>query len=138
VSTLDIQCPCGHVGVELRGEPLAQIYCHCDDCQIAHGAAYVPAAIYPAAAVKVTRGEPITWTRRTTPRATCPRCGARIFASPPGDRIRGVTAYLLPEGRFKPSFHIYCQFARLPVKDDLPHYKTVPTRFGGSDETMEW
>jgi hypothetical protein len=138
VSTLDIQCPCGHVGVELRGEPLGHLYCHCDDCQAVHGAAYVPVAVYPADAVTVTRGEPIVWARKTAQRFTCLRCGARLFAAPEGNRVRGVTAYLLPEGHFKPMAHIYCQFALLPIKDDLPHYKTVPARWGGSDETTEW
>jgi hypothetical protein len=31
-----------------------------------------------------------------------------------------------------------CQFAVRPVSDDLPHYKSMPKRFGGSDETVKW
>jgi hypothetical protein len=37
-----------------------------------------------------------------------------------------------------PKFHIYCQFAILPVRDGLPHFKTVPAAFGGSEEKVEW
>jgi hypothetical protein len=31
-----------------------------------------------------------------------------------------------------------CQFAVRPVDDDLPHFKSRPARFGGSDETVQW
>ena len=52
-------------------------------------------------------------------------------------RFRGVNATLLPPGSFDPQFHIYCDFARLPLKDGLPHFRTVPARFGGSDEVVD-
>jgi hypothetical protein len=77
---VEVQCRCGAVGVELTGEPSAQFFCHCDDCQAAHGAAYIPVAMYPASAVKVTRGDPSAWKVRVTPRMTCRHCGTRIFA----------------------------------------------------------
>ena len=44
-------CRCGAVEIEITGEPIAQFYCHCDDCQIVHGSAYVPESVYPAGAV---------------------------------------------------------------------------------------
>jgi hypothetical protein len=72
------------------------------------------------------------------PRTTCPECGTRIFAEVPGMGVRGVTGFLLPKGTFRPTFHIQCQFAVRPVKDDLPHYKAYPAQFGGSDETVDW
>jgi hypothetical protein len=137
LSSIEIQCHCGAVAVELTGEALAHAYCHCDDCQAVHGAACVPVAIYPASSVNVIRGDPTTWKLKTTPRTTCRHCGTRLFASPPFG-IRGVIATLLPAGHFKPTLHIYCQHARLPVKDDLPHYKTVPASFGGSDDVTDW
>ena len=136
--TTTIECRCGKVHVELRGEPIAQFYCHCDDCQAVHGAAYIPVAMYPADAVKVTRGDPSAWKLRTTPRTTCTDCGTRMFAEVPGFGVRGVSAYLLPKGQFKAAFHIQCQFAVLPIKDDLTHFKSFPAKFGGSDELVDW
>ena len=35
-----IKCLCGDVELELSGEPMAQVYCHCEGCQKAHSAAY--------------------------------------------------------------------------------------------------
>src|SRR5258708_8631266 len=128
----EIQCHCGAVRVELTGEPIAQFFCHCDDCQAVHGAAYIPVAMYRVDAVKVMRGRPNAWKLRTTPRMTCPECGTRIFADVPQIAVRGVSAFLLPKGEFRPAFHIQCQFAVRPVKDDLPHFKSLPAQFGGS------
>jgi hypothetical protein len=132
-----IECPCGEIGIELAREPVVQLYCHCDDCQVVHAAGLVPTAVYRASDVVVTRGEPREWRLRTTPRHSCPNCGTRLFAQG-SDSFRGVNAYLLPEGAFRPSMHIYCKFAALPVRDNLPHYVTVPARWGGSDDTVDW
>jgi hypothetical protein len=135
---MELQCHCGAVRVEVQGESIAHFFCHCDDCQRVHGGAYIPIAMYPLDAVKVTRGVPIAWKLRTTPRATCSACGTRIFAEVPQIGVRGVSGFLLPAGTFKPAFHMQCQFAVRPIKDELPHFKGFPARFGGSDETVEW
>jgi hypothetical protein len=135
---IEIQCLCGEIRIELSGQPISQHYCHCDDCQAAHGAAYVPFAMFPAAEVRVTAGSPAIWSLKTTPRATCAKCGTRIFAEPPGFGIRGVNGFLLPAGSFKPELHLQCRYAVLPVQDLLPHFRSLPARFGGSDDVVDW
>jgi hypothetical protein len=132
------QCRCGAVELELTGDPIVQFYCHCDDCQAVHGAAYVPESVYPADAVKVLRGSPGMWRLKRNPRATCIACGTRLFIDVPSLGLRGVNGYLLPEGGFKAAFHMQCRFAVNPVADELPHYKARPARFGGTDETVDW
>ena len=49
-----------------------------------------------------------------------------------------MNGYLLPPGEFNAAFHVQCKFAVRPVKDDLPHFKSMPARFGGSDELVGW
>src|SRR3954469_21670553 len=110
-----IACECGVVTMELTGEPMAHLYCHCEDCQAVHGAAYVAAAMYRYAQTRIVAGEPLLWKRRHTVRGTCRECGTRVFAEPPGQWVRSITATLLPGGTFGPSFHMQCQHARLPV-----------------------
>ena len=44
-----------------------------------HGGAYVPESVYPADAVKVVRGDPLTWRLKRSPRFTCRECGTRLF-----------------------------------------------------------
>lgn len=137
-ATTTIQCPCGAVRIELAGAPLVQFYCHCDDCQVVHSAAYIPAAIYPVSSVRVVAGETSAWKFKTTERISCRACGTRLFSEPVGFGVRGVVATLLPAGMFQPAFHQHCRYALVPVKDGLPHYRGIPARFGGSDETMPW
>jgi len=36
MKTILIGCRCGAVEIEISGEPLVQMYCHCDDCQAVH------------------------------------------------------------------------------------------------------
>lgn len=136
--TLEIQCSCGAVKMTLTGAPLAQFYCHCDDCQVVHGAAYVPVALYRAEQTKLVAGTPTEWRRKTTTRATCGECGTRIYAEPQGLGVRSVVAYLLPPSSFRPEFHMQCRHALLPVRDELPHYAGFAPLFGGSDERVEW
>jgi hypothetical protein len=134
----EAQCRCGAVGLKIVGEPVVQLYCHCDDCQAAHGAAYVPAMIYPARAVEVVRGEPEAMIVKATPRKRCAACGAYLFSEIAVAGARSVSAYLLPKGEFKPQFHVQCQHAILPIVDSLPHYKGFPPAFGGSEEVVSW
>lgn len=132
-----IQCPCGTVELQLIGEPLAQFFCHCDDCLAVHGKAF-PSTLYPTASVSVMRGEIDSFTLRTTPRTKCRQCGTYLFAEVPGYGVRGVNSDLLQGGRFNPEFHVQCRNVQTPISDDLPHYKDNPARFYGSDEVMPW
>jgi hypothetical protein len=133
-----IECRCGAVAIEIGGQPIAQFYCHCDDCQVVHGAPYVPESAYRADAVRVARGNPTNWKLKRNPRVTCAVCGTRLFIDVLSLGIRGVNGYLLPAGEFRPSFHMQCQFAVHPIRDGLPHYKSRPAGFGGSDELVDW
>lgn len=138
MNTTEIHCLCGTVKVQLTGEPLTQFYCHCDDCQAASGGAYIGVAIYPSDAISVIQGELTTWTLKTLPRQRCAVCGAHVMAEVPDASTYGVKSNLLPKGLFKPEFHIQCQHAILPIKDNLPHFKSFPASFGGTDERVDW
>lgn len=138
VKTIDVECRCKKIGLKITGGPVAQLYCHCDDCRAAHGAAYVASAVYPAGIVEVVRGDPTPIVVKTTQRMRCVSCGTYLFSEITTAGLRSVNAFLLPEGEFNPQIHIQCQHAILPVVDDLPHYKGFPASFGGSDELVDW
>lgn len=135
---IETQCLCGAVSLQLADEPAAQVFCHCADCQSAHGAAYAPNAIYPRDAVQILRGELAEMVVKTTPRMRCARCGTHLFTEVASAGLRSVNGYLLPRGSFRPQFHIQCADALLPIRDDLPHYSGFPAAFGGSDERVDW
>lgn len=138
METLSLACRCGAVGLEVTGSPIAQFFCHCDDCQAVHGGAYVPESVYRAEQVEVVRGEPSAWKLKRNPRMTCGHCGTRLFIDVIAFGLRGVNGYLLPAEAFKPQFHVHCRFAVRPILDDLPHFKGMPVLFRGSDETVDW
>lgn len=138
MNTSTISCHCGAVKIRLKGDPVAQLYCHCHDCQRIAAGAYVPYAVYPADAVEVIEGKTMTWALKTNPRTRCANCGTLLFGQPVGMGVRGTISHLLPPGTFKPQFHIHCQDAMNPVTDNLPHFKAFPAAFGGTDEKVDW
>lgn len=133
-----LQCRCGQVQLRLTEAPVAQFYCHCEDCRAATGGAYSPLALFPADSVTVLGGETTTWTQKTMPRTRCAHCGTLLFGESPGMDVRGVNGFVLPVELFKPAFHIRCQHAVMPVRDELPHYEDVPAAFGGDGQTVDW
>jgi hypothetical protein len=137
MKAVTLSCRCGSVQLHLSSEPVAQFYCHCDDCRAVTGGAYIPIALFPADAVAVS-GDTCNWTYKTLPRTRCSTCGTFLLGEPPGLGVRGVSGFLLPAAMLKPTFHSQCRYAVLPVTDDLPHFKGLPAAFGGSDETVDW
>lgn len=132
-----LRCNCGAVEIKLTSTPMAQYFCHCDDCQAVHGGPYA-VSLHKARSVSVARGDTVDFVRKTTPRTKCARCGMFLFAEVPGYDVRGLNAELLPAGQFNPQFHLQCQFAARPIQDGLPHFRSLPSEFGGSGELMSW
>lgn len=124
--------------MDVLSEPIAQFYCHCDDCQTAHGAAYVPESVYPAEAVKIVKGEPAAWTLKRNPRYFCRDCGTRLFIDVTARGLRGLNGHLLPAEEFHPQYHMQCQFAVRPIRDGLQHYYSRAPQFDGPDECVDW
>ncbi len=133
-----LTCPCGAVELTVRGTPLAQFYCHCDDCRKMSSGAYAAESVYRGNDVEITRGAAAVWTLKRNPRHFCAACGGRLFIEVAARNLRGVNGFLLPADAFRPQFHVNCRFAVLPVRDGLTHYAGMPVAFGGSDETVDW
>ncbi len=130
-----VACPCGAAKLKISGEPMVQFYCHCSDCRRIHGGAYAPEAMFKSREVEVI-GETMSFTLKTTPRVSCAKCGARLYAEVASVKLKGVNGTLLSD--FTPAFHMHCSEAVLPVRDDLPHYAKQPAAFGGDDTLVEW
>jgi len=135
---LDLTCRCGAIHLEIEAEPIAQVYCHCDDCRAAHAAAYVASAVYPAAAVRLVGAKPGVRAVKTTERLHCPAYGTHLLSEIPSAGLRSVNAFLLPAGVFQPTAHVQCHHAVAPIADTLPHYAGFPAAFGGDDSRVDW
>jgi hypothetical protein len=137
MTTFQAKCHCGSVSLDISADPIAQIHCHCLDCQKAHGAAYISSAIFPANAVSIN-GDLTTFILHSTRRMRCSNCGMHMLSEIESAGMRSVNAYALPDGYFRPQMHVQCQHAVHPVVDDLPHFKAFPAAFGGTDEIIGW
>ncbi len=135
---MKVSCPCTAVTLDLGGDPIVQVYCHCDDCQRAHSAAYVPRAVYLCAAVTIASGATLSWCNKTRTMVICAACGSHLYGEQDGVPFRGVNAGLFPVGSFKPEAHYHCRYAVAPVQDSLPHYRDYPAQFGGSGDLVDW
>ncbi len=73
-------CHCGAVRYQADGEALTHAICHCSDCRRHAGAPIVGWTMYPAGAVKVTKGSPKIYESSIHGRRHfCRDCGTGLF-----------------------------------------------------------
>ncbi len=78
--TISGGCHCGAVRYEANGEALTHALCHCTDCRKSAGAPMVAWTMYPAEAVKLTKGEPTIYhSSENGRRHFCADCGTGVF-----------------------------------------------------------
>jgi hypothetical protein len=87
---IDGGCHCGYITYEAEADPERTSICHCTDCQHLTGTVFrtsVPAA---EGTFRLLSGVPTIYLKtaesgRQRVQAFCPRCGAPIYATAPGD-----------------------------------------------------
>ena len=94
-------CLCGKVRFTATGAPKRVGICHCLDCRKHHGALFYAAAIFDAAAVRVTGT-----TQQYEGRHFCPTCGSSVFAQT-GDEVELHLGALDHPDLFTPTYEIW-------------------------------
>ena len=117
-------CHCGAVRYEAQGAPERHAICHCTDCRLCAGAPAVAWAIWPAAKVRVTRGEPAVYaSSEHARRYFCAACGTGLYyvneAVMPG-LVDVQSATLDDPGQYAPTDQIQ-------VADRIPWMATAHT-----------
>jgi hypothetical protein len=104
------RCLCGAVQYEARGASLAQLICHCRDCQRASGSAGLPVVVVSATEFSF-EGEIRSYTKiggsgMPTTRNFCTHCGSLLFGTPQhAPEIVSIYAGTLDDpSRFKAEF----------------------------------
>ena len=82
------RCLCGSVAYECVGPVGPAHYCHCEDCRRHTGSAFNVGVRVSAAAFRITRGRPSSFTKRADSgneltRHFCLGCGSPIYTSSP-------------------------------------------------------
>lgn len=131
--TYQIHCACGAVEAKAEGEPVMQVFCHCQDCRDWLGAPVHAATVWPAGTVTITRGaDQITTYKRTeqSHRKSCSRCGAAVMVDHPGAEVVDVLASRLDGLKFAPAMHVFYAERMVDFPDDLPKFDRLPPEMG--------
>jgi hypothetical protein len=106
-------CQCGALRYEITEAPQMVYTCHCTDCQRLTSSAFSMAVVVPAAAFRLTRGEPRPLQKtadsgRVTTRWICPQCGSWICGAPtPGSALRVRAGTLDDISWLRPTVHFW-------------------------------
>ena len=120
-------CLCGSVKYEVTGPEKYACFCHCESCQRAAGAVYVPWATFEKGGFAITAGEMAE--HHSSPGVTrgyCQECGTSLtyeHENRAGD-IDVTLASFDDPSQFAPTAHIWVE-DKLPwveIGDDLPQF----------------
>jgi len=128
-------CACGAIQYECTAEPVFSFNCHCRACQRFTGSAFISGIAVPAAAFKLTRGEPKYYMTRgdsggEVSRGFCANCGSPVVArlSRMPDMIAIPAASLDDPSLHKPVVDMFVSSAQ-PwdyMNPDLPKFPQGP------------
>jgi hypothetical protein len=132
-TTHDGGCQCGRIRYQVRGVPNTTTTCHCTQCRMAAGAAFVTWSEFPVEMVTFS-GERRQFyhSSDTAERGFCPSCGTTLtFCYIDGADIDISTATLDDPSVFPPQDHLWVdsKISWQPINDGLPQYP----RMRGSD-----
>ena len=128
-------CFCGEVEFEVRGEPAAQGYCHCESCRQWSAGPVNAFSLWKQSEFTVRRGAASIGSFSKTPnsvRKWCTKCGGHVFTDHPKWGLVDIYAVLLPSFRFEPGVHVNYQETVLRLRDGRPKMKDLPAEMGGS------
>lgn len=75
------RCCCGALSIRLRGEPVVNALCHCDDCRRRTGSAFGWSTYFRDEDVEAIDGAATDYATATGSgtRSFCPRCGSTLY-----------------------------------------------------------
>ncbi|MQA18828.1 GFA family protein [Rugamonas rivuli] len=127
---ISIQCLCGAVHIELRGEPAARANCHCGSCRDFYGTPMLSATAWPASSVRIVQGAVTTFAHpaKQMSRAFCAGCGETMFGINrldmrvvPNSLAARASGGDLPTG-LGPTMHLFYRHRVVDIDDRLIKY----------------
>ena len=122
-------CLCGSVRYEVRGEPLALLYCHCEECRRATGSSLNTSLLVKRADFAIVSGAEAVAFHESSPgnrRHFCSRCGSPVFKHfpEPADLTTVRAGTLDSDPGLRPSAHIWVgeKAPWYEISDGLPQF----------------
>jgi hypothetical protein len=130
-------CLCGSVRYEISGEPLALMYCHCEECRRATGSSLNTSIFVRREDFRIVSGDDALSSHESSPdncRHFCSRCGSPIFKHfpDPPDLMTVRAGTLDSDPGVRPSAHIWVS-EKAPwyeITDGLPQFPKGPPPLG--------
>ena len=144
-NTIQGECFCGEVKIELTGQADAMGYCHCESCRHWSGDPVHAWTIWTESQVTFASGEDEVHTFHKDPeslshRKFCSKCGGHLAIHHPTLGIYDVFPCILQDFEFNGEVHINYSEWVMKAADDLPKFKDFPPElaeaFGGTGEEM--
>ncbi|MDD9892718.1 MAG: GFA family protein [Gammaproteobacteria bacterium] len=107
------QCRCGETSITLSAEPVAQLVCHCVDCQKVTGNDFTQIAFFlPDGCEPKGAFDEVTMPGGSSHPKTyynCPKCGSCLYAtvSVLKGQVGVVAEQIQQPFEFKPKFHVW-------------------------------
>jgi hypothetical protein len=122
-------CLCGAVQYEISGEPLALLYCHCEECRRATGSSLNTSVLVRCGDFHIVSGEDSVSFYESSPgnrRHFCSRCGSPVFKRfpEPPNFVTVRAGTLDSDPGIRPSGHIWVS-EKAPwyeITDELPRF----------------
>ena len=122
-------CLCGSVQYEISGEPLALLYCHCEECRRATGSSLNTSILVRRGDFRVMSGEDAISFYESSPgnrRHFCSTCGSPVFKHfpKPPNFVTVRAGTLDSDPGIRPSGHIWVS-EKAPwyeITDGLPQF----------------
>jgi len=132
-------CFCGEVAFEVSGAPVAEGYCHCNDCRNWAAAPFIAFSLWAPDAVRITKGEASVGSYSKTERSErkfCTSCGGHLMNAHPGMKMVDVYPSQMEGFEPAPTLHVGYGEKVMSVVDGLPKFADVPAEFGGSGDLL--
>jgi len=133
-------CFCGSVEVTVKGEPIAQLVCHCKVCRSWSASPVNGACLWAPENVEITKGKESLTSfalNKGHDRSWCSKCGGHVLTDHRNTLgIIDVYGSVLEGFNFQPTAHVNYESTIMPINDDLPKFKDLPEDLGGSGEIL--
>ena len=134
-------CYCGHVKLVAKGDPAIQRFCHCTSCRRWSGQLVTACILRPEDRVKFSKGNEKMYRFSITGHAeggrfSCQICGGAVCTFVPKRRLYDIFGGVLADFDFQPTMHINNGERVLSMQDDLPKFREMPERLGGSGDLV--
>ena len=141
MSNYRAKCFCGEVEIEITGEPVAMMVCHCTVCRAWSAAPVNGATLFKPEDVTIIKGAGSLRSFAQSEghdRSWCEKCGGHVLTDHRKTYgIVDVYASVIENFRFEPTAHVNYENTVLPMQDGLPKFKDFPEDFGGSGKMID-